>query len=253
MKTNWDYTNLAEAYLARPQYSEICIKAMLDIAGVGNDSIACDIGAGVAHLTTHLAKYVEHVSAIEPNDEMRRIGSGVTKNFINVKWEEGTGEKTNQDSKIFDIVTFGSSFNVCDRKSALNETARILKPNGWFACLWNHRDLQNNIQASIEKIILNHVPNYSYGSRRENQEPIIKNSGLFSEVIHLSSEIVHSQTITDCIEAWKSHATLERQSGKNFGQIIYEIEKYLKDYGQLNSTNQIPIPYRTNIWMAQVA
>ena len=41
----------------------------------------------------------------------------------NVKWHEGTGENTGQNDTDFDMVTFGSSFNVCDRQLALVETA----------------------------------------------------------------------------------------------------------------------------------
>lgn len=56
------------------------------------------------------------------------------------------------------MVTFGNSFNVCNRKEALKETARILKPKGWFAYMWNHRDLNYLTQASIENFIKNKIP-----------------------------------------------------------------------------------------------
>lgn len=34
MKTEWDYTNLAEAYLKRPDYAESAIDEMLRLTGV---------------------------------------------------------------------------------------------------------------------------------------------------------------------------------------------------------------------------
>ena len=34
MKTEWDYTNLAEAYLKRPEYAESAIDEMLRLTGV---------------------------------------------------------------------------------------------------------------------------------------------------------------------------------------------------------------------------
>ena len=33
MKTEWDYTTLADAYLKRPDYADAAIDAMLSIAG----------------------------------------------------------------------------------------------------------------------------------------------------------------------------------------------------------------------------
>ena len=54
MKTEWDYTNLAEAYLKRPEYAGDAISEMLKIAEVNVGDSACDIGAGAAHLTWSL-------------------------------------------------------------------------------------------------------------------------------------------------------------------------------------------------------
>ena len=140
MKTEWDYTDLAEAYLKRPDYAQSAIDQMLEKAGVNKESKVCDVGAGAAHLTIKLAEAGLQVSAVEPNDAMRKNGINRTKKFSNVQWYEGVGEHTGMDADTFDLVTFGSSFNVCNRQEALIEVKRILKHNGWFACMWNHRD-----------------------------------------------------------------------------------------------------------------
>ena len=149
--------------------------------------------------------------------------------MTNVRWHEATGEQTGQPSQSFDFVTFGSSFNACDRPAALKETGRILKPRGWFACLWNHRQLDDPIQMQIEVIIKDRVRDYDYGSRREDQTAIIDASGLFSRVVHLDSRVVHEQTIEDCVEAWRSHSTLQRQARAAFGDVVASIEEYLAE------------------------
>lgn len=248
MKTEWDYTTLADAYLKRPDYADAAIDGMLSIAGAEKGDKFCDVGAGVAHLTLMLAARALDVVAVEPNDAMRANGMKRTENLSNVQWFEGTGEKTGQKTQVFDMVTFGSSFNVCDRPVALKETARILKPRGWFACMWNHRQLDDPIQARIEAIIKEHVAGYGYGTRREDQTAVIDASGLFGPVVHLDSRVMHQQTIGECVEAWRSHATLERQAGGAFTQVVGAIEKYLVSLG----TPTIQIPYSTNIWVAQL-
>jgi ubiquinone/menaquinone biosynthesis C-methylase UbiE len=248
MKTEWDYTSLADAYLQRPDYSDAAIDAMLTLAGLAHGDKVCDVGAGVAHLTLMLAERGLDVVAVEPNDAMRANGVKRTQAYSNVHWYEGTGEVTGQSANTFDMVTFGSSFNVCDRQLALVETARILKPHGYFACMWNHRQLDDPIQARIESIIREHVPGYGYGTRREDQTDEINKSHLFGPVVHLDSRISHKQSISDCVEAWRSHATLERQSGDAFHSIIESIENYLTGLG----TDSIQIPYSTNIWIARL-
>jgi ubiquinone/menaquinone biosynthesis C-methylase UbiE len=249
MKTEWDYTTLADAYLKRPDYADAAVDAMLSIARVAGGDKVCDVGAGVAHLTLMLAARGLDVSAVEPNDAMRANGVKRTERLGNVRWHEGTGEATGQASQAFDIVTFGSSFNVCDRHQALKETARILKPRGWFACMWNHRQLENPIQAQIEAIIKERVSGYGYGTRREDQTAVIDSSGLFGPVVHVDARVMHEQTIEECVEAWRSHATLERQAGAAFHQVVAAIEDYLRRLG----TPSIQIPYSTNIWVAQLS
>jgi ubiquinone/menaquinone biosynthesis C-methylase UbiE len=248
MKTEWDYTTLADAYLKRPDYADAAVDAMLLIAGAEKGDKFCDVGAGVAHLTLMLAARGLDVVAVEPNDAMRANGIKRTEKFANVRWHEGTGEVTGQATQAFDMATFGSSFNVCDRQQALKETARILKPRGWFACMWNHRQLDDPIQAQIESIIKERVSGYGYGTRREDQTAVIDASGLFGPVVHVDSRVMHEQSIEECVGAWRSHATLERQAGAAFIDVVAAIEAYLQSLHM----PKIEIPYLTNIWVAQL-
>jgi ubiquinone/menaquinone biosynthesis C-methylase UbiE len=213
---------------------------------------ACDVGAGVGHLTHHHVANGHDTVAVEPNDDMRRVGQQQLPQTATLKWMEGTGESTGQANNSFDLVTFGSSFNVCDRGTALVETSRILKPSGWFACLWNHRDLTDPIQGSIEKIITDRVPEYSYGSRREDQSQVIRASQKFSEPIFMSSRVEQKVPYSDFLTAWKSHATLKRQSGTHFEQIISEIEGLLKRNELETSVDYLLVPYTTTAWVAQL-
>lgn len=247
MKTEWDYTHLADAYLKRPDYSQSAIDEMLAIAGVHSGDPVCDVGAGVAHLTLMLAAAGLQVNAVEPNDAMRANGRLRTAPFPLVNWFEGTGETTGQAGGAFKLVTFGSSFNVCDRPRALAETARILVSCGWFGCMWNHRDLEDPIQKRIEQIISASVPGYGYGTRREDQTEVINASGLFGPVRTLQGQVMHEQSIGDCVEAWRSHATLARQAGDAFHKVVGDIEAYLKTLNR----SSIDIPYTTRIWVAQ--
>lgn len=248
MQTDWDYTALADFYLKRPSYSQAAIDEMLAITKLPEQAHICDVGAGTANLTLMLAVKGYEVVAVEPNDAMRATGMHRTTLFCNVRWFEGTGEATRQADQKFDLVTFGSSFNVCDRTLALKEAARLLKPGRWFACIWNHRDLEDPIQSDIESIIKTWVPVYSYGMRREDQTEIITSSGFFHTPIQFDVAMTHTQNIGDCTDAWRSHATLQRQAGQAFESVVAEIDAYLKALG----VQTIQVPYRTNIYLAQL-
>jgi len=248
MKTEWDYTDLAKAYLKRATYSSDAIDRLFELGNISPDSQACDVGAGVAHLTKELLKRQLKVIAVEPNDEMRKYGKLETQDEPKVSWFEGTGENTGQADNYFDLVTFGSSFNVTDRLVTLQETKRILKDKGWFACMWNHRDLNDPFQSKIEDVIKSHIDGYNYGTRREDQTDIINQSGLFEEVHYIEGNIDHMQSKEDLVEAWRSHATLERQAGDKFPQIIDAIQALVDAYPE----DKIKVPYTTRMWCAQL-
>ena len=247
MKTEWDYTHLAESYLKRPDYSPVALSALFDKTRLARNARICDVGAGVAHLTLPLVKSGFQVDAVEPNDEMRKFGIQRTKEYPSAQWFEGTGENTGRPSATYDAVTFGSSFNVTDRALALKETQRILKPQGWFACMWNHRDLEDSVQKRVEEIIGSSVPEYKYGTRREDQTQVINDSEIFASVTTIEGRIQHKIFTKDYVEAWRSHATLQRQAGPAFKNVVGEIEKYCSTLGP-----QMTVPYTTRIWVAQV-
>lgn len=250
MQPMWNYTKLADAYVQRPDYSATAIDEMCRLMAVKPDDAVCDIGAGAGHLTIELGTRGFHVKAVEPNDAMRKHGIERTRELDNVSWFKGTGEQTNQVENLFDAVTFGSSFNVCDQKIALDESRRICKSGGWFACMWNHRDLLDPIQKNIENIIKLNIPNYDYGLRRQDQTPILEASGLFEVIKFVEGRVLHQQSIEECVEAWRSHGTLHRQANEDdqlFNKIISDIETYLLSL----NTKTISIPYITRIWVAK--
>jgi ubiquinone/menaquinone biosynthesis C-methylase UbiE len=248
MNTKWDYTDLAEAYLKRPDYSDKAIDELLEVSKTSAGDKVCDVGAGVAHLTIKLAERGLNVTSVEPNDAMRERGIKRTDSFSDVVWFEGTGEQTEQPDTAFKLVTFGSSFNVVDRPVALKEVSRISVPHGWFACMWNHRELDDPIQGAIEEVIKSNIKDYAYGSRREDQTSIIQESGLFGSVHKIEDRFYQTQAVTDCVDAWRSHATLQRQAGESFDKIIDQIEQVVTE----GDRNEIQVPYTTRIWTAQL-
>ena len=238
VKTHGDFSQLAVKYSKfRPGYSESVLSALLCLTNHPPPTIDfVDVGAGTGIWTRMVAdRGCRSITAVEPNDEMRRLGMKRTKKYADVSWYEAVAENTEQPSHTFDIVTFGSSFTVTDRPLALRETDRLLKPKGWFACMVNHRDLSDPIQNTIESIIKSHITNYKYGTRREDQTDIINKSGFFTKVKKIEGQILHQQSREDCLTAWRSHATLRDQAGDQFTDIIRDIETYLEDFKMIDT------------------
>ena len=243
METEWDYTERASTYDKRADYSEECVKELLHVIGLRESDVVADIGAGTGKLTKQLLQNGLIVHAIEPNDEMRK--RGVANNLgAKVTWADAVGEHTNLHSKSVSAAFFGSSFNVLKQDLALAEAHRILRPEGWFCCMWNHRDLDDLVQRDIEQVIHSFIPNYDYGSRRQDPNEVILRSGLFSEVKTIQKGFTVTMMREDIIAAWESHDTLYRQSSGRFEEILAAIEDLLTD-------PTYTVPYFTRIWYAQ--
>ncbi len=246
-KVTWDYTEHASHYDKRADYSLDAIENLLKTIGCTTSTAVADIGAGTGKLTKELLAHGLKVRSIEPNEAMRTIGIQNT-NGKGAIWSGGTGEATGLRANSVYAVFFGSSFNVVDQSAALSEACRILVPKGWFACMWNHRDLGDPIQKRIECIIKSSIRTYSYGSRREDPTNIIDASGHFSAVQSIEGSFVWTMSHSDIVDAWKSHATLKRQAGSDsvFNNVIEEIASYLEELPET-----IPVPYTTRIYFAQ--
>lgn len=246
-KVTWDYTEHASHYDKRADYSHDAIKNLLKAIGCTPSKPVAEIGAGTGKLTKELLSHGLTVSSVEPNDAMRTIGIQNTKGK-SATWSVGTGEATGLPTSSAYAVFFGSSFNVVDQSLTLSEVSRVLVPKGWFACMWNHRDLDDPIQQRIESIIKSSIPAYSYGSRREDPTNVINASGHFSAAKSMDGSFVWKMSKSDIIVAWKSHATLKRQAGSDsvFNHIIEEIASYLDELPEI-----IDVPYTTRIYFAQ--
>jgi len=247
MNIEWDYTYLARSYLKRPEYCASSLDKIFQVAGIRPGMIACDIGAGTGNLTVPLLQRGLRVVAVEPNAAMRELGISRTSHLSAVAWVSSRGDQLGVASSAFDFVSFGSSFGVMDRGAALTETARILRPGGWFVCLWNHRDLDDPLQSAIETVIRHEIPNYQYGVRRQDQSAVICVDSAFGPATKVEASFRKMIDSDEWLEAWRSHATLKRQSADRFERILDGIT----DIVRKNGARRLTVPYTTRAWLAQ--
>ena len=247
MKLDWDYTDLARSYLKRPEYCTSALEQMFLLTGTQPGMLACDVGAGTGNLTVPLLERGLRVVAVEPNAAMRTLGIGRTAHHKEINWISGRGEEMGLAFSAFDLVTFGSSFGVVERAAALAEAARILKDGGWFVCLWNHRDLDDPVQQSIERLIQQEVPDYQYGIRRQDQSEVIQANPAFGQAAKVEASFEKVVDTEEWLEAWRSHATLKRQAGSKFEALLAAIAELVRKAGN----GKLTVPYTTRAWLAQ--
>jgi len=96
-----------------------------------------DVGAGTGKLTRVLARRYAHVIAVEPLDGMRAVLERVVPG---VESHAGSAESVPLDDASVDGVFAGQAFHWFDHDRAIPEFARVLRPGGVLALVWNSGD-----------------------------------------------------------------------------------------------------------------
>jgi len=124
----------AEEYEAtRPSYPD----ELLDLLPVASDATVLDLGAGTGKLTRVLARRYARVIAVEPLDGMRGILERVVPD---VEVLAGTAEQIPLADASVDAVFAAQAFHWFDHDRAVPEIARVLRPGGVLALVWNGPD-----------------------------------------------------------------------------------------------------------------
>jgi SAM-dependent methyltransferase len=125
----------ASAYAEhRPDYPYPAIRWAL--AG-SHRQVVLDLAAGTGKLTGGLISMGFSVIAVEPDPDML---AELNQRFPEVRALAGTAERIPLPAASVDAVLAGQAFHWFDVEPALTEIARVLRPGGVVAALWNHDD-----------------------------------------------------------------------------------------------------------------
>lgn len=123
----------------RPGYPADVLELLVEECGLTPASLVADIGAGTGILSELFLKNGNAVYAVEPNREMREAGERLLANYARFTSVDGTAEATTLQPRSMDVITAGQAFHWFDHEAARAEWARILRPGGWVALVWNER------------------------------------------------------------------------------------------------------------------
>lgn len=121
----------------RPGYPKAVLKLLETECGLTEGSIVADVASGTGLLAELFLENGNRVFGVEPNDEMRRAGERHLERHGSFASVAGTAEATTLDGGSVDFVVVGQAFHWFEPASTRSEFARILKPGGWVALLWN--------------------------------------------------------------------------------------------------------------------
>jgi ubiquinone/menaquinone biosynthesis C-methylase UbiE len=229
--------------LARPGYPDEAVQVLADRVGIGAGTRVCDLAAGTGKLTRRLVELEADVVAVEPVAGMR---GQLEQAVPGVEVVDGTAETIPLEDASVDVVTVAQAFHWFDAPAALVEIARVLKPGGGLAILWNERDEATPWVAEMSRIIRWHertVSRYQHVAWAE----VVAESGRFTP---LEEQLV----------SWDQPMTRELL-GERVRSISYiaampepERERHVADVVALVSrqAEPFPLPYLCRVQWARL-
>lgn len=166
------WSNRVEDYRRyRPRYPD-GVRDLFGAEGLGPGGFAADVGAGTGLLTELVLATGCDVIAIEPNDEMRAAADQSLGDRPGYRSIRGTAEATGLDDGSVDAVTIAQAFHWFDLDVTRVELARILRPAGWVAIVYNDRSADTDpFMAAYEQLLETYGEDYARSTYRGRQIP----------------------------------------------------------------------------------
>ncbi len=156
----------------------------------------------------------------------------------------GTAEAVPVRDAAFDTVVAAQAFHWFDPPRALPEIARVLRPNGWLALIWNERDETDPMVAELVRISKwDRCQPYPVGM---DFGPVLDRSGLFGPV---------ERTIVRFTQLLDRQAFVDQVATRSYVQVLpdRDREALLGEVASFAATLEEPItmPYLTDLFCAQ--
>jgi SAM-dependent methyltransferase len=185
------FDSVADEYeQTRPAYPP----ALLDALPLDPDAAVLDLGAGTGKLTRVLAARYRDVTAVEPLAKMRAVLERVVPGVTALP---GSAERIPLDDGSVDGVFAAQAFHWFDQRVALPEIARVLRPGGVFAIVWNQGDddLPDPRPAEfVREVKVLHDAAMRRWEDEPEWEDVLRDCGLFEDV-HDRSFVTHDHVL----------------------------------------------------------
>jgi len=229
------FARVADAYeRGRPGYPEEAVRWL-----VGEEPRdVVDLGAGTGKLTRSLVALGHRVWAVEPLPEMLEQLVAAAPGAFDLL---GSAEVIPLPDASADVVTAAQAFHWFDQAVALPEIARVLRPGGRLAVVWNTRDDRDAWVSELSRAI-----GAESVSRGDAEEPIDA-SGLFGPVEKATfswAQRLDAPTLRDLVLSRSYVAVKPREEQE---RILGDVDRLFDEHAE---EGELELPYVTECYCA---
>jgi SAM-dependent methyltransferase len=234
----------ADAYeRGRPDYPSAGVDWIFEQAGLGPGSVVVDLAAGTGKLTRALIGRGARVTAVEPVPEMRMQLRAA---LPGVEATDGTADDMGLPGNWADCVTVAQAFHWFATDKALAEIARVLRPHGHLALIWNQRDLEQHLQAELSRIVgpyRQDTPSHASGEWR----PVIDASTLFDAPLEFHVPHVQVASRSMLVDRAASTSFIARLPAEERAALLAEVAALVA--GAAGEDATVELAYITDVYV----
>ncbi|WP_148616242.1 class I SAM-dependent methyltransferase [Nocardioides rubriscoriae] len=231
------FGGVADAYhRGRPSYPDDAVAWL-----VGDRPVTVlELGAGTGKLTERLVAAGHDVHATEPDEAMLAV---LRRRLPDVRTSATGAEEIPVADQSVDVVVAAQCFHWFDAAVALPEIARVLRPGGHLAAVWNQRDERIPWVRKLGRII---------GTQDNVTAPLasVESSDDFHEVDETAFkhwQVVDRRSIQDLVLSRSNVAVLDAPERE---RVLADLLALYDDYGR--GMDGMQLPYQARCFRARV-
>lgn len=236
------FGGVADAYdRGRPSYPD---EAVAWLVGAPDRTQApatvLELGAGTGKLTERLVALGHDVHATEPDEAMLAV---LRRRLPDVRTAATGAEEIPAADASVDVVVVAQAFHWFDHERALPEIARVLRPGGHLALVWNVRDERIPWVRKLGRII----------GGPERVDPAVETLAASTEfhaaeeTVHKHWQVVDRRSIQDLVRSRSNVAVLDDAARE---RVLADLLALYDDYGR--GMDGMQLPYHARCFRAQV-
>ncbi len=239
----------------RPDYPPAVVALLAADCGLTPASLVADIGCGTGLLAERFLQNGNRVLGVEPNRAMREAGhrpaGGLPSASPRLPFLMARPEATTPPSGSVEFLVAGQAFHWFEPAATRREFARVLKPDGWVALVWNERRTAgSDFLTGYEALIRRFAPDYAANNHRNVDRDRL--AAFFAPGQVRLAQFAHAQRVDlDGIRGRLLSSSYTPEEGHpNHRPMLAALEALVAAQG---SDGWVSLDYDTKVWFGRLA
>lgn len=229
---------------ARPGYPEAALAALAAQVTPAEDATTVEVGAGTGKLTRPLCDLGRRVVAVEPVEAMRQRLAGVAPDAAVVG---ATAEQLPLRPRSAGAVVAATAFHWFATDRTVTELARVLRPGGGLALLWNNPDREHDWVDRVWSVVDTCRGNAPRNRDLRWQAPL-ERSPAFTALAH--QRFSHGQMVgpAELVTRIESISFVAALPPAQRAAVLAEVRGIVDHHPAVAGQSNFLLPYRTDLY-----